>query len=373
MDRFFKTFYNKEISEQFVTQSAFSQARLKVRPEVFKELSDNCSHYFYKHYPVKKWNGYRLVAIDGSEVMLPKNEETVYEYGEYTSNFMNRTIVLARFSKAYDVLNNISIDARLANRKIGEHALANQHLAYLGEGDLALFDRGYPSYDLFKNTLSSGCHFCARVAVSNWGIAKDLVRSGKKEIIAEIKPGHDLRKKYNETGTGWEPIKCRFICIELPTGEKEVLITSLLDTEKYPHEIFQQLYHLRWNVEESYKKDKHRLQLENFSGNGIIAIQQDFYAKILLGNITSILSSNLDKNINAKRKNTKYRYQVNVTTALAKVKENLALLFTRVNIKYLLEKLINMFLLNIERIRPGRNFERKKDKRKRYYKGYLSL
>lgn len=373
LDRFFMAYNNKGLSEQFVTQSAFSQARKKINPEAFKELNDDCIQYFYKHYGIKKWNGFRLISIDGSEVMLPKNEETVKEYGEYTTNFMNKTIVLARLSKAYDVLNNISINAKLVNRKIGEHTLANQHLSYLGKRDMVLYDRGYPSYNLFKNTLASGCYFCARVAISNWKVAKKLVESAEKEIIAEIKPGHDLVKKYKQQGISHEPIKCRFICIELPTGEKEVLITSLLDKEKYPYEVFQELYHLRWNVEESYKKDKHRLQLENFSGNSHIAIQQDFHANILLGNITSILSSNLDQQINMKRKNTKYRYQINITTALAKVKEILALLFTRLNILYLLEKLINMFLSNIEPIRPGRSFIRNKDKRKRYYKGYLPL
>jgi hypothetical protein len=364
---------NKKLSEQFVTQSAFSQARMKVKPEAFKELSDDCAQYFYKCYRVKKWNGFRLVGIDGSEVMLPKNEETLKEYGEYTTNFMNKTIVLARLSKAYDVLNNISIDAKLVNRIIGEHTLANQHLTYLGKGDLTLYDRGYPSYDLFKNTIARGCHFCARVAITNWGVAKKLVESGEKETIVEIKPGHDLKKKYKQLNVDYNPIWGRFICIELLTGEKEVLITSLLDKEKYPFEIFQELYHQRWNVEESYKKDKHRLQLENFSGNSLIAIQQDFHANILLGNITSMFSSNLDQQINAKRKNIKYRYQINITTALAKVKEILALLFTRSNILYLLEKLIQMFLSNIEPIRPNRSFERNKQKRKRYNKCYLVL
>jgi thiol-disulfide isomerase/thioredoxin len=364
---------NKELSEQFVTQSAFSQARMKIKPEAFKELSNDCVQYFYSNYHIKKWNGFRLVGIDGSEVMLPKNEETVKQYGEYTTNLMNKTIVIARLSKAYDLLNDISIDAKLINRAIGEHTLANQHFEYLKKGDLILYDRGYPSYDLFKNTLASGCHFCARVAISNWNVAKRLIESREKETIAEIIPGRDLAKKYKQQCIDYEPIKCRFICIELPTGEKEVLITSLVDMDVYPYEIFQGLYHKRWNVEESYKKDKHRLQLENFSGTTIIAILQDFYATILLGNITSIFSSNLALQINRKRKNTKYKYQINITTALAKVKEILALLFTRLNILELLEKLINMFLSNIAPIKPNRSFIRNKDKRKRYYKGYLPL
>lgn len=363
----------KRFSEQFVTQSAFSQARLKIKPEAFRELTDDCTQHFYRHYNVKKWNNFRVIGIDGSEVLLPKNEETIREYGEYTTNFMDKTVVLARLSKAYDVLNEISIDARLSNRQTGEHNLANQHLTCLQEEDLILFDRGYPSFDLFKNTLVRGCHFCARVAVANWGVAKKLVESGQKEIIVEITPGHELKKRYKEQGTSYEPIKCRFICIELPTGEKEVLITSLLDSDKYPLEIFKELYQLRWGVEESYKKDKHRLQLENFSGSSPVAILQDFYANILLGNITAILSSNLEQEINKKRKRSKYQYKINVTTALSKVRDAIVHLFSGIDILSLIRNLIENFLSNIQPIRPGRSFPRNKGKRKRYHKTYLPL
>lgn len=366
--------YNhKELSEQFVTQSAFSQARIKIKPSAFIELNRDCVKHFYSKYQVKKWLGFRLIAIDGSEVFLPKTKETIDNFGEYTTNFMKKTVVLARMSKAYDVLNKLSIDAKLVNRKIGEHTLAKQHLVHCGRGDLVLLDRGYPSYDLFKNILASGNHFCARVAISTWGAAKRLIRSGENEIIAEIKPGRELQMKYKKEGIDVKPIKCRFICVELSYGEKEVLITSLLDAEKYPHSIFKGLYHLRWDIEESYKKDKHRLELENFSGKTIIAIYQDFYATMLLGNLTSILSSGLDDRIARKKNKTKYNYQLNFTTALAKVKEALALIFATSEIMKIIKKLLQMLLENLSPIRPDRSFERKKDKRKRYHKAYLPL
>jgi hypothetical protein len=373
LDRFFKNYNGKEISEQFATQSAFSQARLKINPEAFVALNNDCIDHFYSNYNIIKWKGYRLIAIDGSQVILPKTEQTINEFGQYTSNRMNKTIVLARTSKAYDVLNKMSIDAKLVSLEIGEHALANQHLKFCRKGDLILLDRGYPSYDLFKNILTSGSHFCARVAISNWNVAKKLVESGKKEIIAEIEPGRELKRRYKKQSIVAQPIKCRFICVELPCGEKEVLITSLLDSDKHKHSIFKRLYHLRWDIEESYKKDKHRLQLENFSGKSIIAIYQDFYANILIGNITSILSSGLEDQINRKTSKATYKYQINITTSLAKVKETITLLFTKDNIIRILDKLIELFLSNILPIRPNRSFERNKQGRKRYHKGYLPL
>lgn len=63
-----------------------------------------------------------------------------------------------------------------------------------------------------------------------------------------------------------EPLQARLIRVELESGEVEVLITSLLDAQAYPHRLFAKLYALRWGVEENYKREKQRLEIENFSG-----------------------------------------------------------------------------------------------------------
>ena len=74
LDRFFKVYNNLLLAEQFVGQSAFSQARLKINPEAFVELRKDSVDHFYSNYDIKKWKGFRLIAIDGSEVILPKRE-----------------------------------------------------------------------------------------------------------------------------------------------------------------------------------------------------------------------------------------------------------------------------------------------------------
>ena len=51
-------------------------------------------------------------------------------------------------------------------------------------------------------------------------------------------------------GLDLKPLKLRLIRIDLPTGETEILITSLIDKELYPYDIFAELYHERWFVEE---------------------------------------------------------------------------------------------------------------------------
>ncbi len=377
LDRFFQSYNDKEVAERFVTQSAFSQARNKIRPEAFEELNKESVRCFYSEFKLKKWNGFRLVAIDGSEIQLPKNPGTIAEYGEYKTSRMDSSVVLARISKSYDVLNNISIDAKLVNRKVGERSLAKSHLGNIGKNDLFLLDRGYPSFDLFREILSRGGHFCARIAVGKWNIAKELVETGETEKIALIRPGYSIRTRYKGQNIEVTPIKCRFILIELENGEKEVLITSLLNKGKYPHGIFKGLYHKRWGIEESYKKDKVVLQFENFSGYSVIAVRQDFFATILLGNLTAIMASGLDGEIGAATAKAKYDYQINITNALSKIKHAIAKLFTKARIDKMIEQLLGAILANIQPIRPNRSFKRR-DKKKhrnhiRYYKSYMAL
>ncbi|MDA3893976.1 MAG: hypothetical protein PF517_20140 [Salinivirgaceae bacterium] len=70
---------------------------------------------------------------------------------------MNKEVVLARGSKTYDVLNKITIDAKLVNTSIGERTLAKECCG----GDLFLLDRGYPSYDLLVSLVVKTMHFSA--------------------------------------------------------------------------------------------------------------------------------------------------------------------------------------------------------------------
>ncbi|MCU7960691.1 MAG: transposase [gamma proteobacterium symbiont of Bathyaustriella thionipta] len=90
------------------------------------------------------------------------------------------------------------------------------------------------------------------------------------------------------------------IRVDLP-NEVEVLITNLMDSKTYPAKIFKSLYHLRWGIEENYKRMKQWIEIENFSGKSVLSIQQDFYAKIVACNLSTILALAGQKKIRKKQ------------------------------------------------------------------------
>lgn len=69
--------------------------------------------------------------------------------------------------------------------------------------------------------------------------------------------------------------------VDLPSGDLEVLVSSLTDLKTYPTAIFADSYHQRWGVEEDYKVLKSRLNIENFSSVSVEGVLQDIHAKLL--------------------------------------------------------------------------------------------
>ncbi len=358
---------HKELPVNEVTKSGFSQARQKLKYQAFVELNHDQVDFFYNNFQNRKWHNYRLVAIDGSTCRLPYSKKIVGEFGIADTSETGTPLILARLSQAYDMLNHIVVDACLASYRTGEHELAEQHIKHLQKGDLLLFDRNYASFWMFALLLSRGLHFCARLKVGSWKVAKQLVISGEKEIIAEIYASKASKKKCKELGLSSAPVKLRFVCIVLDTGEKEVLVTNIIDGIEYDG--FKDLYHQRWFVEESYKHLKSRIQIENFTGKSPLAVKQDFYAKIFTGNLTAILAFPVHRQIKEKTRKQKTGYQLNFTQALSKMKDSVVLLFVRPAnmLKEYIIHLWKLFCANIEMVRPGRKNPHNCRKSKRIY------
>jgi IS4 transposase len=69
--------------------------------------------------------------------------------------------------------------------------------------------------------------------------------------------------------------------VDLPSGEPEILVSSLTDLQAFPTALFADLYNQRWGVEEDYNVLKSRLNIENYSSVSVEGVLQDLHAKLL--------------------------------------------------------------------------------------------
>lgn len=376
LNSFYQKIKGKDFSIRHVTKSAFSQARAKLKPEAFIELNQVSVKAFYRDAPYLQFLDFRLLGIDGSTAVLPRHDSVVKEFG--TVNFgpyADSPRSVGRVSILYDVLNYLTLDAKLEGYTSNERELARQHFDHVkAEEDLLLLDRGYPSLRFMFELQQRGLSYCMRM--DDWWLeVRQMLEQGQKDKLVSFRlPAKDkeLLERFNTTD---EQIHCRLVMVELDNGEKEVLCTNVTDSGRLPYECFGDLYHLRWNIEEGYKLYKCRMQLESFSGKTAKAVKQDFFAKLFMMTLMAVLAFPIEEQLKKefKKSGRKHRYKINRVNALAMVKEICSNVFIKKMIQPAIKALDMLLRSTTEIIRPGRKYPRSKIKKKPPSMNYKQL
>jgi IS4 transposase len=139
------------------------------------------------------------------------------------------------------------------------------------------------------------------------------MNSSRVEGILTIKPSAFMRKECDDRDLSVEPMELRSIEVRLETGEREVLLTNLMDSEKWSASDFEELYHQGWAIEKGYKLDESRLEFERWRGKSVHAVEQDFYGRMLLVTLSACLASVAESLVAVKTEKCEHHYQVNQT------------------------------------------------------------
>lgn len=267
------------------SKQAFSKARYKISHLGFQEfLEDSLAGTYTRDPKYGCWRGYRVIGADGSSLRLPDTPEIVDTFGRFKPNGTNGTMPpLGRVSLFVDLCTSMICSARLAAWNVGEQSLAEEQLpevvnkmqALKQDKLLFLYDRGYPSLKFIQQHVALSVDFVFR-----------LQRSSYKTLWARVDQGETDFEHVIETKEGTQTV--RVVALTLNTGEIEVLITSLFSRELFSWSDITRIYTLRWHIEECYKRLKISAELENFSGNGLEAVLQEFWAHLVMCNILSL-------------------------------------------------------------------------------------
>jgi hypothetical protein len=341
---------------QRFTSSAFTQNRKKIDPEVFNHLSEIIIDNFYTadNDSLQLLNGFRILAVDGSKITLPCTAELKRCYG-VTRNQSGVEVVQARASVLYDVLNGITLDAVLDNLNKGERQLALRHIHRWKKNDLIIYDRGYPSYDFINEHIKLKANFLIRIKTTySFSAVTDFVAGSKRSIVTEIYPREkqSFKDKEYDKSSG---LRVRLVRIDLPDGKTEVLITSLLDSQKYPAKLFKELYFLRWGVETFYDELKNKLKIEHFTGYSPASIQQDFFCAVFVSNLQSVIVNDVEEELAEQNQVRKYNHKINTNLSYGFLKNRvLELLYQDAPLDNILTELELLFLKNTIPIRNNR-------------------
>lgn len=355
LDAFFQTLNDSAFETQVVTAQAFSKARQKLRASVFEALNGALHAQMDELGLHKTWQGLRLLAVDGSSMHLPLEDPLARHFGTHNG------LPVARVSVLQDLLSDQALHTLLVTPDVDERSCAGMHLDHAPDNSLILFDRGYPAHWLFGALQRRQQQFLIRLTLTHSREVRAFVASGKDDDTVSMTCRHGFsRQVCKQYGIDPDtPLRIRLIRVTLPTGEAEVLATSLLDTDAFPAALFADLYHRRWGIETDYRRLKQTLTLENVSGRTVCAVQQDIHACQLLKNLALLMQALQQPDIERKTAHRKLAWKANFTQGVSRLKHTLVALLVRPS-REALDNLLTLIGNCLSAVRPGRRWPRRR-------------
>ena len=326
-----------EIMEYFdydvdmASSSAFIQQRDKILPVAFEFLLNEFTHSFQN---LKTYEGYRLLAADGSDLNIFHNPNDVDTYFQSIPN--TRGFNQLHLNAMYDLCNKLYVNVCIQpSRKENEfRALTDMTDRSNISGDvIVVADRGYESYNVFAHIEQKGWKYVIRVKdIMSNGILSGLKLPNEDEFDVNI---HRIltRKQTKETKSNPElykfmpinstfdyldlhtimfyPISFRVVRFKISDDAYETIITNL-DQEEFRPEKIKELYHLRWGIETSFRELKYAIGLISFHSKKVEHITQEIFARLVMYNFCELITMH----VVIQQKETKYIYQVNFTRAI---------------------------------------------------------
>jgi len=364
------------------TDSAYCQAKQKVKPEIFVHLTGQLNADYYRLYgadeEVKLWRGHRLIGGDGTKLNLPDTPDLRASFGVQRNQTSGEQggCVQATAVVAYDLLNDLGLQSALGKAHSSEKSLLFEVWSALEKGDVWVLDRNFADYSIIAKAKQDGLEMVVRCPHSSFSVVEDFWASKERERIVWLPVSQcwRTRKYVKEQGLA-EEIEVRLLKFRLKTGEEEVLLTTLCDQKKYPRREFFKVYGIRWNNETYFDRIKNIFEVERFSGQSESSLKQDFYGVLFLANLESVLSKEVETQMQemAQERENETLPQVNHAISYVALVSRVAFLLADENksSEETLKELKHLFWTNPTRHRKGRKQAREKPtsaQQVRYYR-----
>jgi hypothetical protein len=314
------------------TSSAFVQQRDKILPNALEFLFHR---FTASAVNPNYYDGYRMLAVDGSDLSIAHNPNDVENYFTATENM--KGFNLLHLNAMYDLCSRVYVDTIIqpGRNKNEFKALTDMvDRSDIKEQTIVIADRGYESYNVFEHIKKKGWNYVIRVKdIGRSGITSGLFLPNQETFDIEYStlltrrqtndikahPGKYKFMPINQNldylpvgDKGIYPINFRVVRFAISENTYEVIITNLTEKE-FPAEKIKEIYHLRWGIETSFRELKYAIGLTSFHSKKAVYILQEIFARLTMYNFCEIITTH----VVIQQKGRKYSYQVNFTMAIS--------------------------------------------------------
>jgi len=347
-----------------VAASAMANARRKLDEAIFKTLNTRIIRTYEPTLIEGQWQQHRVFAVDGTKMNLPRPLRA----DGYRPPSGNAHYPQGLVSCLYRLKEKIPYDFDLAAHG-DERKMALSHLQAVRADDVVVYDRGYFSYVLLNAHRQRDIHAVFRLKKNAYQVIDAFIASKETDKVVEIEPSATRQKEIRRQHPDivFAPLRLRLIKYVV-AQTTYILGTTLVDEMLYRTEVFADLYHARWGVEELYKISKVLIDVEDFHGQTERGIKQELFAHFVLITLNRIFATKVeqgfseqdDLSVQDETEDRQRHFKVNIKNSLVTLARNLEGLFIRQAdlVKATVNNIIDSLSRCRQKQRPNRNHKR---------------
>ena len=140
-----------------------------------------------------------------------------------------------------------------------------------------------------------------------------------------------------------------------------------MDKKQYEINLFKDIYHSRWGIEELYKISKEFIVIDDFHGKTERGVKQELFAHFVLITMNRLCSNKAEDQLSkifaplSKKDESKPQIKINFKNCLATVSRHLEeIIFVPVNcVKGVIQQIVSSISRYSQKVRPNRSYLRK--------------
>jgi hypothetical protein len=359
-----------------VTEEAFAEARKRMPIQFWMWLLLLLSEQFQaQHAEYVKWKGFRLLAMDGTELALQRDQRLAKHFGTSRNGKRRRTPQARMLMLAFP-LARVPWRYELAPRSCHEQTMAARLLTGLAARDLVLMDRGFWCFGLFWMIQRQQAFFGIRLrrgmtmkciqrlgegdAIMRWTPSKQSKQRGRWKDFPDLPTSLDLRViRYQVRGFRPSAVVTNIRDPKLVSAEEWV---HLATQDEAGRTLEPGLYHRRWEIETMFCELKVRQGMKNLRSRTPEGIYFEVAGHVLLYLLTRWLM------VEAAKEHGIEPLRISFTNAhreLQHMWEALLKSSPRHVACVLLPRLCQRIAEHLVPLRPGRHYPRPADKYKK--------
>jgi hypothetical protein len=275
-----------------VASSALSQARTRLGAEPMEWLFlRSAEEWAHRSADADRWRGLALYGVDGTTLRVADTVENRAHFGGHDSgrhdggrDERQSGYPLMRLAVVMALRSHLLAAATFGPYAVDERTYAVSLWGTIPDRSLVLVDRLHLQANVMIPLMTSGTdrHWLTRTRANTK--YKVIRRLGAGDELVELQVSSEARRKDTSLPTHFD---ARVIRYQRKGFQPQLLITSLVDEQKYSADDIRALYHERWEIELGFGEIKTDMleRLETIRSKTPMAVAQEMWGLLIAYNL----------------------------------------------------------------------------------------